>query len=67
MADSNNHLAGRIPPEPYPSLRQLDRLVGDCEANGPFPQGRISFTWMDGGFFLIQRVDADRRACHPRC
>lgn len=59
MADSNNHLAGRIPPEPYPALHQLDRLVGDWEASGPFLEGRISFTWMEGGFFLIQRVDAE--------
>jgi hypothetical protein len=59
MADSNNHLAGRIPADPYPALRQLDRLVGEWMVTGPFVQGRISFEWMEGGFFLIQRVDAE--------
>ncbi len=59
MADSNNHIAGRIPGEPYPALRQLDRLVGEWRVTGPFLQGVISFDWMEGGFFLIQHVDAE--------
>ncbi|MGZ6527896.1 MAG: hypothetical protein ACXVH1_33685 [Solirubrobacteraceae bacterium] len=58
MADSNNHLAGKIPSEPYATLRQLDRFVGPWEASGPFLNGSIRFEWMDGGFFLIQHVDA---------
>ncbi len=59
MTDRNNHLAGRLPSEPYPALRQLDRLVGTWEVTGSFLQGTISFEWMEGGFFLVQRVD-----CH---
>ena len=43
MADSNKHLAGRIPATPYPALRQLDRLVGAWEASGPFLTGTIRF------------------------
>jgi hypothetical protein len=58
MADSNNHLAGSLPVEPYPQLRRLDRLVGRWQAIGPFLQGSVTFEWMDGGFFLIQHVDA---------
>jgi hypothetical protein len=57
MSDSNNHLAGRISSEPHPALRQLNRLLGGWEVTGPFLQGRISFEWMEGGFFLIHRVD----------
>ncbi len=57
MADSNNHLAEQIPTEPYPALRQLDRLVGTWKASGPSLNGIISFEWMEGGFFLIQSVD----------
>lgn len=53
----NNHLAGRLPSEPYAALRQLDRLVGTWEVSGSFFQGTISFEWMEGGFFLVQRVD----------
>jgi hypothetical protein len=53
----NNPLAGRLPSEPYVALRQLDRLVGTWEVSGSFFQGTISFEWMEGGFFLVQRVD----------
>lgn len=58
MADSNNHLAGQLPDEPNPALRVLDRLVGTWRITGGFLEGTTSFEWMDGGFFLIQRVDA---------
>jgi hypothetical protein len=59
MADSNNHLAGKLPAEPYPQLRQLDRLIGTWEATGSFLNGVMTFEWMEGGFFLIQHVDAE--------
>lgn len=59
MADSNNHLAGRIPPEPSPVLRQLDRLIGEWDVSGSLLIGRISFEWMEGGFFLIQHVNGE--------
>jgi Protein of unknown function (DUF1579) len=58
VADNNNHLAGRLPAEPHPAVRQLDRLVGAWDVSGPFLNGSISFEWMEGGFFLIQHVDA---------
>jgi hypothetical protein len=61
VADSDNHLAGRLPAVPYPALRQLDSLVGRWEASGSFLNGSIEFEWMEGGFFLIQRVDVVRR------
>ena len=63
MSDSNNHLAGHLPADPYPALQQLDVLVGTWEASGSFLNGSIRFEWMEGGFFLIQHVDcqtADR-------
>jgi hypothetical protein len=37
----------------------LDRLVGEWEVTGSFLQGVISFEWMEGGFFLVQRVDGE--------
>jgi len=58
MADSNNHLAGRLPPEPNQALRQLDRLVGTWKIAGGLLEGITTFEWMDGGFFLLQHVDA---------
>lgn len=59
MSDSNNHRAGRLPSEPYPALRQLDPLVGNWGVTGSFLQGAVSFEWMEGGFFLVQRVDGE--------
>jgi len=46
------------PPEPSPDLKRLDRLVGTWEISGGV-RGRVTFEWMEGGFFLIQRVDFD--------
>lgn len=59
MGDNNNRLAGRLPSEPYPELRQLDRLVGAGEVSGSLLSGTVVFEWMEGGFFLIQRIDAE--------
>jgi hypothetical protein len=47
------------PPEPNRDLKSLDRLVGTWEMSGDV-QGRVSFEWMEGGFFLIQRVNLGR-------
>jgi hypothetical protein len=58
MADSNNALAGQLPAESYPVLRNLDRLVGKWKATGSYLEGFMVFEWMEGGFFLIQHVDA---------
>ena len=59
MADRNNHLAGLLPAEPYPALRQLDRLIGRWQVTGSLVQGFMTYEWMEGGFFLIQHVDAE--------
>jgi hypothetical protein len=58
MSDRNNDLAGKLPAQPYPVLRTLDRLVGKWKVTGSFLEGSIAFEWMEGGFFLIQHVDA---------
>ena len=44
--------------EPELKLRRLDRLVGTWEVSGGL-QGKVSYEWMEGGFFLIQRFDFD--------
>jgi hypothetical protein len=47
-------------PEPSPDLRSLgNRLVGTWEVSGG-AQGRVRFEWMEGGFFLRQRVDLEQ-------
>ena len=57
MADDNTNV--QQPPEPNPELKSLDRLVGTWEVSGG-AQGRVTFDWMEGGFFLIQHVDLEQ-------
>ena len=57
--DVNNAQPQQQPPLPHPDLKNLDRLVGTWEMSGDV-QGRVAFEWMEGGFFLIQRVDLGR-------
>ncbi|MER6511545.1 DUF1579 family protein [Nonomuraea sp. NPDC048881] len=50
-------------PTPDPSLQTLQPLVGTWEmtgkdfGTGEATGGRLVFEWMDGGFFLVQRVE----------
>jgi hypothetical protein len=64
MADSNNQLAGKLPADPHPQLRQLDRLIGKWHATGSFLQGFMTYEWLEGRFFLIQHVDAHAGGRH---
>jgi hypothetical protein len=41
---------------PDADLRALDRLVGTWKLGGD-TEGTVTYEWMEGGFFLIQRVD----------
>jgi hypothetical protein len=63
MADddrtTNDAQAHQQPPEPSPDLKNLERLVGTWELSGGV-QGRVTFEWMEGGFFLLQRVDLEQ-------
>jgi hypothetical protein len=57
---TNNAQPNQQPPEPSPDLKNLgERLVGKWEMSGEV-QGRVTFDWMEGGFFLIQRVDLEQ-------
>jgi hypothetical protein len=55
MAEHNNYQ--QLPKSPNPALKVLDRLVGRWRMTGPEVEGQISYEWMEGGFFLIQRFD----------
>jgi hypothetical protein len=69
MADSTTGNDGP-PVEPYPDLKTLDRLVGTWTMSDPTGKGEltgtVSFEWLDGGFFLIQRVDLDQNGHRTR-
>jgi hypothetical protein len=58
--DTNNAQANQQPPEPNPDLNNLgERLVGTWEMSGEV-SGTVTYEWMEGGFFLIQRVDLEQ-------
>lgn len=59
MADSNNHLVGRLPATPNPALRTLDRLVGTWTISGDTVTGRTRFEWLPGSFYLVQHFEAN--------
>jgi hypothetical protein len=59
MAEDNTN-DQQPPPQPNPHLKSLDRLVGTWQISGEVVHGRVSFEWMEGGFFLLQHVDLEQ-------
>lgn len=58
MSDDNTYTQDQHqPPQPYPGLASLNKLVGTWKVSGPDIKGKVTFEWMEGGFFLIQHVD----------
>ncbi len=63
MADDND--AQDQAPRPNPALESLDVMVGTWDLkgreSGPDGEinGQVTFEWMEGGFYLVQRVDID--------
>jgi hypothetical protein len=47
------------PPTPNPDLKGLERLVGTWSVSGG-ARGRVTYQWMEGGFFLLQRVELEQ-------
>lgn len=45
----------RRAPGPSAALRALDRLTGTWKVSGGV-EGTVTYTWLEGGFFLVQRV-----------
>jgi len=59
MSDTMNNETYQMP-VPSPELRELDRLVGTWQISGPDVSGQVSYSWMEGGFFLIQNVNLEQ-------
>ena len=57
--DTNDTQAQQQPLDPNPDLKNLQRLVGTWEMSGDV-RGTVTYEWMEGGFFLIQRVDLEQ-------
>jgi hypothetical protein len=58
--DATDAWAYGLLPEPNPDLRSLDRLVGTWEMSGDVRR-TVTYEWMEGGFFLLQRVELEQR------
>ena len=58
MTENTNLQAAYETTAPDPDLKSLDRLVGTWHLSGE-TAGRVTYEWMDGGFFLLQHVDFD--------
>jgi hypothetical protein len=56
MTEKTNTEAPYQAAEVHPDLKSLERLVGTWTISGD-AQGTVTYTWMDGGFFLMQHVD----------
>ena len=56
MSDDNAY-AQEQPPQPNPDLKSLDKLIGTWKVSGPDIKGKVTFEWLEGGFFLIQHFD----------
>ena len=57
MTDTDNYAQSEQPPTPNPDLKSLDRLVGTWNVSGPDIAGQVTYEWLEGGFFLMQRFD----------
>lgn len=63
--DAGNDQAHQQASEPNPALGSLDVMVGAWDLKGRESgpdgeiRGRVIFEWMEGGFYLVQRVDMD--------
>jgi hypothetical protein len=62
----NSNTQPQQPPTPNPALKRLDRLVGTWKVFGPEIDGQVTFEWLDGGFFLVQRFDLDHNGHHTK-
>ncbi len=57
MSDNTNFQTEQQTPKPDPCLKSLDRLVGLWNVSGDRIAGTVNFDWLEGGFFLVQKVD----------
>jgi hypothetical protein len=59
MSDTMNNETYQIL-VPSAELKELDRLVGTWQVSGPDISGQVIYSWMEGGFFLMQHVDLEQ-------
>jgi hypothetical protein len=52
-------MTGYTARQPSAALKGLERLVGRWQISGPSITGQSAYEWMEGGHFLIQRVETN--------
>jgi hypothetical protein len=57
--DNTNAQAQYQTSKPNPDLKSLAKLVGTWKISGG-AEGKATYEWMEGGFFLIQHVDLEQ-------
>ena len=57
--DTTNMVGSQRKPTPNADLKSLDRLAGTWILSGD-TKGKVTYEWMEGGFFLIQHVELDQ-------
>ena len=58
--------AHRRASRPDPTLEVLDVMVGTWNVSGPEIPRRVTFEWMEGGFYLVQCADIDHAGRRSR-
>lgn len=56
---ANDNINTQQQPQPNADLMGLDRLVGAWTVSGG-AEGKVSYEWMDGRFFLLQHVELEQ-------
>jgi pimeloyl-ACP methyl ester carboxylesterase len=56
---TDNNVQAHEQTGPNPALESLEVMVGKWDVSGPDIHGHVTFEWMEGGFYLVQRVDFD--------
>ena len=63
--DTDDAQAHELPLQPNPALKSLKVMVDTWDLKGRDSgtdgeiRGQVAFEWMEGGFYLVQRVDID--------
>lgn len=64
MSDQQTPMAPPAPPPPSAALQALgERMVGRSRLSGGV-EGTSTYEWMEGGYFLLQRVDLRQHGMH---
>jgi hypothetical protein len=59
MSENMDFMEYQIP-EPDVRLKAFDKLVGTWSVSGPEVNGQVTYEWMEGGYFMLQKVELEQ-------